>query len=70
VIGKQNAFAMEAMMAQDFCKDDPSRAEASAPHDGAAPSYDLDAMLSAITAENLQRALDFVAAPPRGKEIC
>ena len=57
-------------MAQDFCKDDPSRAEASAPHDGAAPSYDLDAMLSAITPENLQTAMDFLATPPRGKEIC
>ena len=57
-------------MAEDFSKDDTSMAEASAPHDGAAPSYDLDAMLSAVTPENLQRAMDFVAAPPRGKEIC
>jgi len=61
---------MEAMMAQDFSKDGPGRAEASPPNDGAAPSYDLDAILSAITPENLQRAMDFVEAPPRGKEIC
>jgi hypothetical protein len=70
MIGKLNAFAMKAMMSQDVSKDDTSTAEASPPNDGAAPGYDLDAMLSAITPENLQRAMDFVAAPPRGKEIC
>ncbi len=57
-------------MAQDFSKDDSGTTEASAPNDGAAPSYDLDAMLSAITPENLQREMDFVETPPRGKEIC
>ena len=56
-------------MAQDFSKADSSTADPSARTEDVASSYDFDALLSAITPENLQRATDFVEAPPRGKEI-
>ena len=35
----------------------------------AAPTYDLEALLSGITPENIPHESDFIEAAPRGKEV-